>query len=380
MRTFGVEEELLLVDATTLRPLSAGPRAVALRPEPNRDAAHSASVTTELQQEQLEVVYPPRTTLDEQLTAIRAGRALADAAAARVGARAVAMSTQPAPVSPHPTPDPRLGAIVEQFQLMATEQLTCGFHVHVAVDSPEEAVTVLDRIRAWLPVFLALSANSPFWQGVDTGYASYRYQVFSRLPAAGPPDVFGSAEGYARYREAQLATGVLLDAGMLYPDARISERHPTLEVRVSDVCWVPEHAAALAALVRALVETAARREIEISHVPASVLRSWTWQASRRGIEQRLVDPATGTPAPAGDVVARLLETVRPVLAGYGEDTAVERTVAEILRSGSGARRQREAFAARNEIRDVVAAALEATHRGPAPAPAADRGHEGWPEG
>ena len=362
MRSFGVEEELLLVDATTLHPLPAGPPAVALQGEPEAQCPGPV-LTTELQQEQLEVVHPPCTTLDEQLAAIRAGRALADAAARRVGGRVVALATQPAPVSPTPTPGPRLGAIVERFRLMATEQLTCAAHVHVAVASPEEAVTVLDRIRAWLPVLLALSANSPFWQGADTGYASYRYQVFSRLPAAGPPDVFGSVEGYVRYRQAQLATGVLLDAGMLYPDARLSERHPTVEVRVNDVCWTADHAAALAALVRALVETAARRDIEMSHVPASVLRSWSWQASRRGVEEQLVDPTTGTPAPAGDVVARLLETVRPVLTEYGEDSAVERTVAEILRWGSGAVRQREAFAARHDIRDVVVAALEATHRG-----------------
>lgn len=363
MRTFGVEEELLLVDATTLRPLPAGERAVALHRELYGETSPSGhAITTELQQEQIEVVSAPCATLDEQLTAIRAGRALADEAAARVGGRAVALPTAPGPVSPHPVPGPRHQAIAQRFRIMAAEQLTCGLHIHVAIHSREEAVAVLDRMRAWLPVLLALSANSPFWQGTDTGYASYRYEVFSRLPASGPTDVFGSVTAYTRYRAAQLATCVPLDAGMLYTDARLSERHPTVEVRVTDVCLEAGHAVVLAALARALVEAGARRMIGVADVPASVLRSWSWQASRHGVDGQLIDPATGAPAAAGDVVSRLMEILGPVLAEYGEREAVEATVAEILGSGSGARRQRETFATSHDIRDVVVAALKATHR------------------
>lgn len=165
----------------------------------------------------------------------------------------------PQAVTPHLVPDPRYRRIKEPFGLTVTEQLTNAFHVHVAITSRQEAVTVLDRIRAWLPALLALSAKSPFWHGTDTGYTSYRCQAWSRWPAAGPTERFGSPAGYARHRAALLATGVPVDAGMLYYDARVCEHHPTVEVRLTDFCLDPEHAAVLAALARALVETEARQ-------------------------------------------------------------------------------------------------------------------------
>lgn len=362
VRTFGVEEELLLVDATTLQPMPAGKWAVGLQ-EDTLVSGHG--LTTELQQEQLEVASPPQTTLAGQLAAIRAGRALAEAAAARVGGRAVALSTAPGALTPHLFPAPRCRRIGEHFGLTATEQLTNGLHVHVGIASRAEGVGVLDRIRTWLPVFLALSTNSPFWHGTDTGYASYRYQAWSRWPTAGPTDVFGSVAGYDRHRTALLGTRVPLDAAMLYYDARLCEHHPTVEVRIADVCLDAEHAAVLAALIRALVETAARQwRSEVPDVPASLLRAWSWQASRTGAEDRLIDPVTSAPAPAGDVVARLLETLRPVLAEYGEDEQAEAVVTDILRHGSGARLQRQAYANRHDLHDVVAAALDATHRAP----------------
>ncbi|MHC5560660.1 glutamate--cysteine ligase [Kocuria sp. U4B] len=382
MRTFGVEEELLLVDATTLQPLPAGEWAVTLQ-----DASASGhEVTAELQQEQLEVASPPQTTLAGQLEAIRTGRALAEAAAAKVGGRVAALPTAPGPVTPHLVPAPRYRRIAEHFGLTAAEQLTNGFHIHVGITSREEGVAVLDRIRVWLPVLLALSANSPFWHGIDTGFASYRYQAWNRWPTAGPTDVFGSPAGYDRHRAVLLGTGVPLDAGMLYFDARLCEHHPTLEVRVADVCLDAGHAAVIATLVRALVETAARQWREDAPaVPASVLRTWSWQASHTGVEERLIDPATGTPAPAGDVIARLLDTVRPVLTEYEEEEQVEAVIADILRHGTGARHQRQAYAARHDVRDVVTAALEATHRTPTvlpvdPPPAWEESVDGSPEG
>lgn len=362
VRTYGVEEELLLVDGETLDPLPAGDWAVSLRAQ---DTGSGHEVTAELQQEQIEVASPPQTTLAGQLRAILTGRALADEAADRVGGRVAALPTAPGPVDPHRVPGRRYRRIEEQFALTATEQLTCGFHVHVAVDSRDEGVAVLDRIRGWLPVLLALSANSPFWRGTDTGYASYRYQAWSRWPTAGPTDVFGSAAAYDRHCQDLLATGVPLDEDMLYFDARLSEHHPTLEVRVADVCLDAEHAAVLATLVRALVETAARAWRAGDEFPApsaSLLRAWTWQASRSGVEGQLIDPVIGTPAPAGDVVTRLLQTVRPVLAEYEEEAAVETVLGNILRDGTGARLQREARRRRRDARDVVQQAVEITHR------------------
>ncbi|MDT0323939.1 YbdK family carboxylate-amine ligase, partial [Streptomyces millisiae] len=124
--------------------------------------------------------------------------------------------------------------------------------------SDEEGVAVLDRVRCWLPVLLALTANSPFWQGQDTRYASYRSRVWGRWPSAGPVELHGSAERYHEQVAALVSTGVLKDEGMVYFDARLSRSYPTVEVRIADVCQDPADTVLLAALTRALVETAAR--------------------------------------------------------------------------------------------------------------------------
>jgi glutamate---cysteine ligase / carboxylate-amine ligase len=378
LRTFGVEEELLLVDAVTFEPLAAAEAAVRMQGQQSpgwaagpggsrqgtsaRETGHD--LTLEVKQEQIEVAGPPQTTFAGQLASIRQGRMLADTAAVKAGARAVALATSPYPVQPHLVPTLRYRRMQERFGLTLQEQLTCGFHVHVAIESRDEGVAVLDRIRVWLPVLLALSSNSPFWNGTDSGYSSYRYQVWGRWPTSGPTDIFGSAEDYERQVRDLLLSGVPLDEGMVYFDARLSRNHPTVEVRVADVCLEAEHAAALAAMVRAMVETASRQwRAGMTPRPATVaqLRLWTWQASRSSVEGQLVSPLSGKPCPAGDVVAELLHLLHPVLTEAGEDAAIERIAADILRSGPGARKQRDLYRQRQSFTDVVRHATEMTH-------------------
>jgi carboxylate-amine ligase len=324
-------------------------------------------MTTELQQEQIEDASPPQTTVAGQLEAIRTGRSLAQATVARAGGQVIALPTAPGTIVPHLTPDARYRRIAEQFGLTAAEQLSNGFHVHVNIVSRDEGVAVLDRIRTWLPTVLALSANSPFWQGIDTGYASYRYQVWARLPIAGPTGLFGSTETDDRHRATLLDTHVPPDAKMLYFDARLCEHQASVEVRITDVCLDPLHAAVIATMIRALVETAARAwttGTPALPVPASVLRAGSWQASRHGAEDLLIDPSTGIPAPAGDAITSLLDTLGPVLAEHGEQSLVDLLVADILRTGTGAQYQREAYTTRHDLGDVMAAALRATHHVP----------------
>ena len=299
-----------------------------------------------------------------QLEAIQEGRALAREVASRAGASAVALAVSPFPVAPHTVPAPRPQLIRERFGLTAREQLTCGFHVHVAIGSREEGVAVLDRIRIWLPVLLALSSNSPFWNGTDTGYSSYRNQLWSRWPTTGPNEVFGSVAAYDEHCRQLLASGVPVDARMLYFDARLSSHLPTIEVRVADVCLDARHAAVLATLVRALVETAARAWRDGAAplaVGANVLRAWTWSASQSGVDGHLVDPWRGVPVPAGDVVTRFLDLVRPVLGEYGEEQPIAAVIGEILRNGTGARRQHEAYR-QGGLAHILRAAVDATHR------------------
>jgi carboxylate-amine ligase len=360
MRTVGVEEELLLVD-----PKSGGPRSVATRilkqagglpvgPVADRLLG---SLEHEVQQQMLETNSAPHADLTELGEDIRHCRNRAITAAREAGVRVVASGTSPLPVEPRLFHDPRYERIAETFGITASEQLTCACHVHVAVESDDEGVAVLDRIRGWLPVLTALSANSPFWQGSDTRYASYRSQAMLRWPTAGPTDVFGSTEKYHATVAAMLSSGVMIDKGMAYFDARLSHHVPTVEIRVTDVCADAADTVLIAALVRGLVETASvawQEGVAAPPTPAAMLRLATWQAGRYGVGGDLLDPRTLHPRPAADIVADLVEHVRPALAAMGDEAFVEYQVGEVLARGNGADRQRAVFTRTGQLADVVA--------------------------
>ena len=204
---------------------------------------------------------------------------------------------------------------------------------------------MLDRIGPWLPVLLALSANSPFWQGQDSGYASFRYQARGRWPSAGPIGAFGSAEVYHATVREMLSTGTLLDSGMVYFDARLSEHYPTLEVRVADVCLFADDALLVAALTRALVETEARAWHAGS--PAGtprveMLRLASWRASRSGLADHLLYPYTDRPERAAAVAGALFEHVRDALDDAGDTDTVRELLGAVLTRGNGAAFQRGA--------------------------------------
>ncbi len=367
MRTVGVEEELLVVDGEDGRPRSVAAQLLQRtpRPDPERSqpGAPGGDVTGELQQEQVETGTPPRTDLADIEKDLLAWRATADAGARAVGARVVASGTSPMPVRPQVTADARYERIVDRFGMTAREQLTCGCHVHVAVESDEEGVGVLDRIRPWLPSLLAVSANSPLWQGEDTGYASFRSQAWTRWPSAGPTELFGSATAYHRLVAEMVASGVVLDAGMLYFDARLSADYPTVELRVADVCLDVRDAVLVAALCRALVETAAREwaaGTPAPAVPTAVLRLAMWQAGHDGVDGTLLDPGTGRPRPAADVLGALVKEVRPALKQSGDLDLVEHRLDEVLARGTGARVQRAVLDGGGDLPDVVSQLVRVT--------------------
>jgi carboxylate-amine ligase len=355
MRRVGVEEEFLIVDCADGHAVPLGELLESLNDDDG--------LSSEMKQEQIESCTLPRTTLDELSQDIAARRLSADATASAVGARSVALATSPLPVQSTATPGLRYQRMIQRFGLTAVEQLTCGCHVHVEVESDEEGVAVLDRIRIWLPVLMALTANSPFWNATDTGYASYRSQAWNRWPTAGPCEIFGSADAYHAHVQEILASGVLLDKGQIYFDARLSHRHPTVEVRVGDVCLFVDDAVLLAALVRGLVETAARQWRDgVAPVPASAaqLRLASWQAGRFGLDADLLDPLTGRPRRAFDVAMALLDHLQPVLKSQGEFDVVESLLFQVLTRGNGAARQRATFEKAGSLGDVIADAVEAS--------------------
>jgi glutamate---cysteine ligase / carboxylate-amine ligase len=362
LRTFGVEEELLLVDPGTGEAVPAAAELLGLYVRP-MDSRTGPVLTAEFQQEMIEVVTPPHASMDALLADIIAGRAIADRAAQDVGVRAAALGTSPLPADPHPVQLRRFAAMMEEYGLTAREQLTCGCHIHVSVESPEEGVAVLDRIRIWLPVLIALSANSPFWHGRDTGYASYRSQVWNRWPSAGPVQILGSPAAYHQLVHDMVNTGVALDEGMIYFDARLSRHYPTVEIRIADVCLRPENTALLAGIARGLVETAARewrQGMEPAPVPSLLLRLAAWKASRWGLRGELLDPVTSHPQPALAVVNALLNHVREALTDIGDLQRVEQLIDNLLHAGTGAARQVEVLHRTGQLEDVVADAINCT--------------------
>ena len=362
VRTFGIEEELLLVDPGSG---DAVPMAGALLDLYVRPFESSAGpvLTAEFQQEMIEVVTPPHSTMAALEADIVAGRAIAHQAGEDVGVRVAALGTSPLPCDPHPVKLRRFAAMAEEYGLTAREQLTCGCHIHVAIESPEEGVAVLDRIRNWLPVLTALSANSPFWHGEDTGYASYRSQVWNRWPSAGPLEILGTPDAYYQLVHDMVATGVAMDEGMIYFDARLSRHYPTVEVRLADVCLRPENTVLLAGIARGLVETAAREwrdGVEPVPVPTALLRLAGWKASRWGLRGELLDPVTSRPGPALAVVNSLLNHIRPALEDIGDLQRVEELTDNVLRVGTGAVRQLEVLHRTGDLEDVVDDAANCT--------------------
>lgn len=365
MRTVGVEEELLLVDADTGQPRSVAAEVLRVAAEHGELAGdvHHGALVHELQQEQLETYTPPESDMARLAADLRSWRNTAISRAAEVGARIVASGTSPLPVVPQLVHTTRYERMAERFGLTTSEQLTCGCHVHVAVDSLDEGVGVLDRIRVWLPTLLALSANSPFWNGIDTGYASFRSQAQARWPTVGPTELFGSAEAYRRHLEDVLESGVPLDEAMIYTDARLSRRFPTVEVRLPDVCLDARDAILIAALSRGLVETAAR-EYAAGDLPppvsVTVLRLAAWRAGKSGLTGDLVDPGTLRPRPAGEVVDALVAHVATALRESHDEAVVDDGVRRVFTHGTGAARQRAVLAETGRLSEVVAHLVRAT--------------------
>ena len=361
-RMFSVEEELLLVDVRTG---NAVPQAAAVMERYRlADAAAPGPVlATKPQQEMIAVVTAPHSTMEALEADIVAGRTMADRAAQEVGVRVAALGTSP--LSRESRPARRLCSVpsLDIAGPATGEHLTCGSHIQVSVESAEEAVAVLDRIRIWLPVLIALSANSPFWQGQDTGFASYRTRVWSRWPATGPLEILGTPAAYRRLVQDMVSAGVVLDEDRVYFDARISRYYPAVEIRLADVCLLPENAVLLAALARGLVETAAREwrdGVPPAPVRSAVLKVAGWKASRWGLRGDLLDPRTHKPAPAVAVVNTLVNHIREALQDNGDLDRVEELIDDLLHDGTAAARQLRVLRRTGGLDHVVIDAVNCT--------------------
>jgi carboxylate-amine ligase len=346
-RRLGVEEELLLVDPVSGALVPAGPQVVAACA--GRTGA-GAEVKPEFFLCQVESASRPHRDLTAVGHELAEARARVAAAAAAAGAVPVAV---PGPVLPLPdggaarvTPGPRYARIDEEYGAVARASLMCALHVHVEVEDDEEGVAVIDRVRPWVPLLVALSANSPYWAGSDTGYESWRARVWGTWPSSGPAELFHDAAGYHRATAHLVETGGASDVALVNYDVRLSARHPTIEYRVADVCTDLGDALVLAALARALTGHAARQYREgVPPAPWRVeaLRSAAWRAARFGLTGTLVSPGHGRQVPAAEALDELVTTVRDELAAAGDLDRVTRALASP--APRAAQRQRAVHAA-----------------------------------
>lgn len=344
-RTVGIEEELLLVDPATRR-LSPRSQQVLRRTTEHHAAFPDEDLDKELFRHQLETRTTPVRDLGALRRSVVRQREAAAAAAAHAGVRTIASGTCPVRSGePRVSRDDRYLTMLETYGEVARVAGICGMHVHVQVDDDEQGVAVVDQLVAWLPVVLAISANSPYAEGRDTSYHSWRSQLWSWWPSTGPTERFGSVEAYREVSRLLIASGAALDPGMLYFDARLSAGNPTVEVRVSDVCTDPDDAVLIAALVRGLVMAVADGDGLAAAEQAwraELLQAARWRAARYGLSDRLVCPVSLEARPAREVLGRLVAAVREPLEACGDLDLVEDGVERVL-AGAGASRQRAAY-------------------------------------
>ncbi|MEV0675297.1 glutamate--cysteine ligase [Actinosynnema sp. NPDC050436] len=360
--TLGVEEEFLLVDPDTGRPVARGEEVTQ-----HAKDGFGVPLDTELSAAQVETntaVCHDLAEVREQLLGLRS---VAAESARKAGARLLAAGAPPlGGLESEVSDDTRYQHLHEEYRLLAEEQSICGCHVHVAVPDPETAVQVGNHLRPWLPVLSLLTANSRYTRGRDTGYASWRSVVWSRWPSAGPPPYFESLEHYERTTAMLTESGAAQDERMVYWDVRPSSHLPTVEIRVSDVAATVDEAVLLAALTRALVTTALadlHRGVRAAQVPSEWLRAAAWRTARDGLAGQALDVDSGQLVPARLLVARLCHRVHDALTASGDLALVERLLAAVHRDGTGADRQHRAFQDSADVAGVVHALTTRTVAG-----------------
>nr|WP_221382158.1 carboxylate--amine ligase/circularly permuted type 2 ATP-grasp protein [Actinoplanes polyasparticus] len=347
----GVEEELHVVDLVT--------RELVPRAQEILDRLDPAHFSAELHRSVVETNTPVAITLDGLRDAIVDRRRTAITVAESLGLGLVASGTVPLvdleslPV----TPTSRYRRMLDDYQMLAREQLICGAQVHVGVPDRDEAVAVTQRVASALPTLLSLSTSSPFWMGEDSGYASVRSLVWLRWPTAGDPGPLNSAAEFDELVADLIASGTITDPKMVYFDVRPSAHVPTVELRVTDSSPDVDTVVLIAGLFRGLVLRAqqdyrAGRPFTPTRPP--VHRAAMWRAARSGLEGDLLDlPRSPQPVPAAVAVERLVGDLRPQLEELGDWEQVFDLSVRALSRGSSAARQRRALARRGRISDVV---------------------------
>jgi carboxylate-amine ligase len=348
--TIGIEEEFMLLDPRDWSLAFCSDPLIAGLPLDLRDR-----VTPETHAAVVEVATGVHRRVADAAAEVEELRRRMSRALARHGLRAAVAGMHPSAVwsdtvvSSHP----RYREVGDSMRVLASREPTLATHVHVGIATPEAAVALLNRLRVHLPLLLALSANSPFWQGRDTGFASARTIVFGAFPRTGVPRSFRSYTDWVRTVDSLLRSGAVADPSHLWWDVRLQPRLGTVEVRIMDGQTRVEDVAALAALIQSL----ARFELQRPNRPGQglpateVIAENRFLAARDGMQALLIDGNAGERVPASAELARILALCR----GHAKRLGCERELAagRLLAAAGGASRQL-AHAREGDLRSVTA--------------------------
>lgn len=274
----------------------------------------SESIQPEMLEPQIEIATKPLVDFSEARTQLAGLRASVGAVARDYNLSIMASGTHPLAVwsRVRPNAQPRYGKVMHDLQMLGSRTVLCGMHVHVEVPDLSARVDIMNRIQPYLPLLLALSTSSPFWQAQRTGLLGYRLAAYRELPRTGFPDLFDGPEDYKRYIDTLVAARAIENSSYVWWVIRPSLKHPTLELRVADSCTRVDDTIAIAALYRCLVrrlsldttlnagQTGASRAINDEN---------GWRAQRYGIHGSFVDEKTRSAKPVRELLDEVLDMV-----------------------------------------------------------------------
>ena len=341
--TVGIEEEYLVVDRES--------RNLVQQPDPGFLTRCSELTgdrsTPEFLQCQIEIGTRPHQTVEQARVELIALRKAVAEAADEFGYAPIAASTHPFAswrAQTH-TRKPRYEELSQDLGQTVRRLLICGCHVHVGIEDDDLRIDLMNQAAYFLPHLLALSCSSPFWEGEDTGLASYRLTVFDALPRTGLPDVVSSYREYQRLVQALVGANCIEDATKIWWDIRPSDKFPTLEQRVTDVCSRVSDSVTIAALFQTILAYLYRLRTLNQRwrlYPATLINENRWRAQRYGSTGKLVDHGKGRQVPFSELVAELIDLIGDEATALGGGEALAHAK-EIVASGTSAHRQRRIF-------------------------------------
>src|SRR3984893_15073294 len=305
---FGLEEEYFLVDARSK--LLAGDVPLAFFEAAKR--ATKGRISQEFLQPQIEVQSSPHVSMRDASRELRELRRIVSTVAAQHGYCILAAGTHPSALWPgaQPTPKKRYDIVMHDLQMIGRRDMLCGMHVHVELPEADDRVDIMYRMLPYLPLFLALSTSSPFWQSRRTGLKGYRLAAYDELPRSGVPELFRTREEFDAYVAALVRAGVSEDSSYVWWAIRPSLTNPTLELRAPDSCTLVEDSIAIAALYRTLARSLTRnpwQNWDLTAVTRAIVVENKWRAQRYGVHGTFVDIAGNGAITVAEMLEHVIE-------------------------------------------------------------------------